>query len=189
MKTLILNGSPRKSGVTAQILGHFSDLLQTRSEIENIYLYAEEIKPCRGCLKCRPDKTCILPHDAAHDIAFKINESDLLIFGFPTYWGNMPGPLKNLFDRCVPVFEYIEGFQIKKMQKGKKAIIVTSSSAPFPYNQLPSQSRGAIRSIKTILNAGGIETIRVVNIANSKNFDQKRASVFEKINHFINWKF
>ncbi len=112
MKTLILHGSPRKQGVTSQILDHFLTQLENHHEVENLHIHDQEIKPCIGCLKCRPDKRCVLPHDAAHDIAQKVDQADLLVIGFPTYWGNMPGPLKNLFDRCVPTFEYIDGMTI-----------------------------------------------------------------------------
>jgi len=188
MKILILHGSPRKQGVTSHILDYFLTQLENRHEVENLHIHNQEIKPCIGCLKCRPDKTCVLPHDAAHDIAKKIDDTDLLIIGFPTYWGNMPGPLKTLFDRCVPTFEYIDGMTIRKNQKGTQAILVTASSAPFPFNQLPSQSRGAIRSVKNILTAGGVKIIKIINVANAAKFDDKKEKIFTRTIKFINKK-
>ncbi len=185
MKVLILNGSPRKKGVTSQILNQMENLLGNLTTVEHLSVYDMDIKPCIGCLKCRPDKSCVLKEDDAHRTVNKIDEADLMIVGSPTYWGNMSGPLKILFDRAVPTFEYIDGLNIKPVQKGKKAIIVTSSSAPYPFNLLGSQSRGTVKSIKTILKSGGYKIIKTINIPNANNFDRKRDKVFADINGYI----
>ena len=143
------------------------------------------MKPCIGCLKCRPDKTCVLPRDDAHILAEKIKRSDLLILGAPVYWGNMPGTLKTFFDRNVPLFEYCEAKAIRYIPrpqlKGKKAILIVSGGAPFPYNLLPSQSRGTIRSLKTILKAGGVRIVSVLNVSDSYNFEKKRQHYLRKV--------
>lgn len=188
MKTLILNGSPRKNGVTSQILSRIENLLDNLTTVEHLSVYDMDIKPCIGCLKCRPDKTCVLKEDDAHRTVNKIDDADLFIVGSPTYWGNMSGPLKTLFDRAVPTFEYIDGLNIKPVQKGKKAIIVTASSAPYPFNLLGSQSRGTVKSIKTILKSGGYKIIKTINIPNSNNFDKKKDKIFSDIKHFIERK-
>jgi multimeric flavodoxin WrbA len=91
-------------------------------------LYKEEIKPCVWCFSCRPDKICVLPRDGGHTIAEWIEAADILIVGTPIYWGNMSGPMKTLFDHCVPVFEYIDGVTIRRRQKGKKAVIAAPPS-------------------------------------------------------------
>ncbi len=115
-------------------------------------------------------------------LANKIRHSDLIIIGSPTYWGNIPGTLKIFFDRCVTTFEYAEAKAVLEtpapLLKGKRAIIVTSSGSPFPYNQLPSQSRGTIRALRTILNAGGIKIKKVINVPNSYNFKNNRKEKF-----------
>lgn len=55
-------------------------------------------------MRCRETGECSLPHDDGHDLADKIRNADLLVIGSPTHWGGMSAPLKNLFDRNVPVF-------------------------------------------------------------------------------------
>ncbi len=135
-----------------------------------------------GCEHCRPNKRCILPADDAHHIAQLIEESDVLILGSPTYWGNITGPMKTLFDRCVPTFEYIDGHGVpKKMQKGKTSLIVTASHAPAIYNQLPNQSRRTIRAMKTVPKAGGYRIKGVINVADSGRFVQKKKKTFRKL--------
>jgi hypothetical protein len=72
------------------------------------------------------------------------------------------------------------------MQKGKHAILVTASTAPIIYNQLPSQSRGAIRSVKTVLKSGGVKTIKTFNVPYAAKFEDKMEKWFSKINKFVN---
>lgn len=157
---LILNGGPRKKGATATILRAVAEGASAAGkDVEWIDVYDQAIAPCRGCLRCRPDKECILPKDGAHELAQKIRDADALVVGTPTYWGNMSGPLKTLFDRTVPVFEWFGESLPKPAQTGKRAIIVVTSAAPWPYNQLVWQSRGAVRAVRTVLGSGGYRIV------------------------------
>ena len=63
---LILNGSPRKKGVTTTILKIIADEARSAgAEVEWVDVNDLSIRPCIGCLQCRPDKKCILPRDDA----------------------------------------------------------------------------------------------------------------------------
>jgi NAD(P)H-dependent FMN reductase len=178
---LILNCSPRKKGVTTSILRAIADGISTENQIEWVDVNKLSIKPCSGCLKCRPDKECVLPPDDGHRVGELLKASDLLIVGTPTYWGNITGPLKLLFDRNVPTFEYIDGRKLPKPNlKGKKAIIVIASAAPYPFNLLPSQSRGTVRALKTVLRAGGYKIVKTINIPNANHFDKIKAKMLAK---------
>jgi multimeric flavodoxin WrbA len=162
---LFLNSSPRKNGVTAALLKAMRDALRPAHEIEWVDVNGLSLKPCTGCLRCRPDKPCALPPDDAHRVGELIRRADALVIGAPTYWGNMSGPLKTLFDRNVPVIELLGASPFPKpMQKGKPAAVVVSSAARFPYNQLPSQSRGAIRAVKTVLKSAGYRILGIQNV-------------------------
>jgi len=165
---LMLNCSPRKNGVTSSILKIIADEARSAgSEVEWVDVNSLSIRPCIGCLKCRPDKKCILPRDDGHRIGELIESCSGLVVGTPTYWGNMTGPLKLLFDRNVTTLEYYELYTMrfpKPRHKGKKAAIVVASLAPFPFNQLPSQSRGTARAVKTVLHAGGFDIRETINV-------------------------
>ncbi len=165
---LMLNASPRKKGVTTTILKIVADEARSAgAEVDWVDVNDLSIRPCIGCLKCRPDKKCILPRDDAHRIGELIASCSGLVVGTPTYWGNMTGPLKLLFDRNVPTLEhyvlYTWRFPAPK-HKGKKAAIVTASLTPFPFNQLPSQSRGALRAVKRVLRAAGFDIKEQINV-------------------------
>jgi FMN-dependent NADH-azoreductase len=101
----------------------------------------------------------------------------------------MPGTLKIFFDRNVPLFEYCEAKAIRYIPrpklKGKKAILIISGGSPFPYNLLPSQSRGTIRSLKTIFKAGGVKIVSVLNAPDSYNFERKREHYLRKVARMV----
>lgn len=165
---LILNGSPRKHGVTATLLRTMGDEARAAgAEVEWVDVCSLSIRPCIGCLKCRPDKKCILPGDDAHRIGELIERCSGLVVGTPTYWGNMSGQLKVLFDRIVPTLEHYVLYEWRFPQpkhKGKPAAIVTASLSPFPFNHLPSQGSGALRAVRIVLNAAGFDIRAQINV-------------------------
>ena len=184
MNVLFIHASPRRKGVTSTLLSEMEASLSPVHKIQTARIADLEIKPCIGCMKCRPDRACILPPDDANMLAESIKWADFIIIGCPVYWGNMPGPLKTFFDRNVPLFEYAEAKAIRYFPKpklrGKRAAIVVSAIAPFPFNLLRSQGRGAIGALKTILNAGGVKVEWVVNVADSCNFEKKKRRYLTK---------
>ena len=56
MKVIILNGGPRKNGVTYRVLKAIEGGISAANTTEWVDVYDLSIKPCIGCLKCRPDK-------------------------------------------------------------------------------------------------------------------------------------
>jgi multimeric flavodoxin WrbA len=160
MKLLVLNGSPRKNGTVATLLKCVTEGLPPGSEVEWIDACKLSIENCTACMVCREKKNCVLPEDDAHVVGRKIAEADALLIGSPVHWGNMCAPLKLLFDRNVPVFmdESPRGIPVPQ-QKGKKAVLVTACTTPWPLNFLMPESRGALRALKEILHYGGYKVI------------------------------
>lgn len=172
MKILVLNGSPRKNGNVAGLLKKESDrLLQKNPDAEIIWENVCDLNFsfCHGCMACRSKESCILPQDDAHKIEKEIKECNLLMVGTPVYWGNMNGKLKCLFDRLVAVMmgESKMGIPLP-LHKGKKAIIVTSCTTPFPFNYICGQSSGAVRAVREVLKSSGFKVIRKINLSNTK---------------------
>ena len=122
------------------------------------YSQSLNIRPCLGCMKCRSAKNCVLPQDDAQRVLDLIQECDALIVGSPTYWGNMPGTLKLLFDRIVYGLMDENSLAMPvPLHKGKKALIVCASSTPWPFNILMGQTRGVVRAIKEVLGTAGFK--------------------------------
>jgi NAD(P)H-dependent FMN reductase len=182
MKALIINGSPHKNGPTAEVLGLIEEKIKKKYEIDRFFAYDAGIKPCRGCFKCRPNGKCVLPADDGQVIGEKIAAADLLVIGSPTYWGNIPAPLKVVFDRNVVIFEhFLKNIPSPKL-KGKRAIIAVTCGSPFPVSKLASQGKGAVRALKTVLQSGGVKIKKVINVPSAWNLSAKLERVKRRIN-------
>ena len=159
MKLLIINARPRKNGNISKRL----ELMKDEAERAGVSVFVEysqsfKIRPCIGCMKCRSAKNCVLPEDDAQRMLDLIQECDAVIIGSPTYWGNMPGTLKLLFDRIVYGLMDENSLAIPvPLHKGKKALIVCTSSTPWPFNILMGQTRGVVRAIKEVLGTAGFK--------------------------------
>lgn len=178
MKILVLNGSPRKSGTVASLLEAVTENLSGDHEIEWIDVCELKMKYCTSCMVCREKEVCILPEDDAHIVGKKIQEADALVIGTPTHWGNMCAPLKILFDRNVPIFmgESPRGIPVPR-QKGKRAVIVTACTTPWPFNFILPESRGAVRAVKEVLHYGGYKTVGTITKPGTKKSTEISSSL------------
>ncbi len=174
MKFLVLNGSPRKNGNVAKTLKSQIDFFSRKfgnEKIETKWIDVQDLQFdfCKGCMACRSRGHCQMQADDAHKIEEELKTCDYLFVGTPVYWANMNGKLKALFDRLVAIFmgESKSGIPVP-LNKGKKAVIVTSCTTPFPFNYLCGQTSGAVRSVKEILKTAGFKICRTVNHAGTK---------------------
>ena len=151
MKLLIINGSPRKKGLISQMLRIFHEqAIATGIEVTEVYANDLQIKPCMGCMACRSKRHCVLPEDDAQRVLALIEQADAIVIGAPCYWGNIPGQLKLLFDRIVYGMMRDTPRFPEPLMQGKKAVFISTSTTPFPFNILMNQSRGAIRALREI---------------------------------------
>lgn len=178
MKVVVLNGSSKQNGTVAKLLEQVISGINEQVSIDWVDIYALDMKPCIGCMKCRPSGKCVLPTDDGHIIGEKIRCAEGIIIGTPTHWGNMSAPLKLLFDRNVPVFigEKANG-KPDPMQKGKPAIIVTACTTPWPFNFIAWESRGAINSVKHVLLYGGYKILGTIVKPGTKKDSQISADI------------
>ena len=181
MKTLVLNGSPRQSGTVASLLKSVTEPLSAEHEIVWIDVCKLNMKYCTACMACREEETCISPEDDAHRVGRQIQDADVLVIGTPTHWGNMSAPLKLLFDRNVPVFmgESVTGMP-EPRQKGKRAMVVTACTTPWPFNFILPESRGAIRSVREVLHYGGYKIVGTVTKSGTKKSKEISPSLSAK---------
>ena len=106
MKTLVLNGSPKRDqSDTMHITRAFLEGMNeaARQDIQIIPVIDKHIEYCTGCFSCmRNGGTCVHDDDM-RNILEEIPASDLLIWSFPLYCYGMPAPLKALLDRTLPL--------------------------------------------------------------------------------------
>lgn len=188
MRILILNGSPRPKGLIHQMLDIMAGEARTQgAKVEEIQVSKLHIRPCTGCMSCRSSKACILPEDDAQRTLQKIQETDILIIGSPCYWGNMNGYLKVLFDRMVygMMGESPKGIP-QALHKGKKAVIVSTCSTPWPFNIWFNQTRGVVRALREILKWSGFSIQGVIQKGGTKQHPGLTDSDQRKCRRIIN---
>ena len=107
MKILLINGSPKgKRSNTYKLAQAFKEGIseKTAIEYEEICVKDKEIKTCSGCFSCwnkTPGK-CVV-NDDMEEILEKILWADTVIWSFGLYYFNVPGKLKMLIDRQLPL--------------------------------------------------------------------------------------
>lgn len=162
MNVLIINASPRKNGFTTQALREIQAHIDSQHQCNWIDVNNLRLKPCQGCLRCRPDGECVMSRDDGHHVAQLIKNADALIIGSPTYFGNITGPLRTLIDRSLTALESIaaNGLEMPTpLHTGKKAAIVTACAMPYPESLRPDQGAGALLALETTIKAGGYDLV------------------------------
>ncbi len=172
MNALLINGSPHKNGATARVLCMISEHIKENYSCDFINAYDLKIRPCFGCMKCRPDKECILPSDDGHAIGKKIKDADLLVVGSPSYWSNMPAPLKLVFDRNVSTFEYCLDKPPLPNMTGKNAIIAATCASDETRSNSPYQLTLLAENLNYILKSSGYNVIKTLKVHSSWNIEQ-----------------
>ena len=93
MKVLLISGSPKPNGNTAQLLGECAKVIQDSGvETEIVSLAGMKIESCIACLKCAKTGECGLD-DGLNEIIGKIKQAEGLIVGVPVYFGTARGDM------------------------------------------------------------------------------------------------
>ena len=101
MDILAICGSPRKNKTTHSMLRAVLDGAGLPGEI--LWPAFMKIGHCVGCRKCKN----VTPGECWQDDDMKsalekMYQAQALVVASPTYFGNVPGPLKNFIDRSIP---------------------------------------------------------------------------------------
>jgi len=65
-------------------------------------------------------------------------------------------------------------------QKGKRAVIVTACTTPWPFNFILPESRGAIRAVREVLHYGGYRVVGTITKPGTKNSKEISSSLMAK---------
>ena len=112
MKTIILNGSPRKDWNTALLLKSAQKGAEAAgAETEYIDLFDLRYTGCRSCLACKrkgvPEPCRCYFQDELTPVLERVWHSDHLILGSPIYFGEPTGQLRNFLERIIfPALSY-----------------------------------------------------------------------------------
>lgn len=109
MNILFINGSPNKSGNTAELAEKLMDgkAYQTLNLVDyKLYGYEQRFED-----------------DQFAEIVEKMKEADIIVIGSPVYWHNMSGMVRNLIDRFY-------GPVPSGSLKGRKFVFLFQGAAP-----------------------------------------------------------
>lgn len=159
MNILAIVGTRRKNGLVSRLAARILEGAGERGHAtELINLYDHTIEYCLGCWACERKGKCVLPDDF-NMIFEKVKGADVLVLASPTYWSNVSGIMKTFFDRqCGLAMSHGDGRNIfgrtvplgfgpREHMRGKKAILITACTAPWPFNVLLDESRSAVRAM------------------------------------------
>ena len=134
MKICDLMGSPRKNGNTAAILEPFCEELRLcGAEVETVWLYDKEIRPCVACRECQKDWTVFgcAQEDGGQELFEKVLACDLLVLATPIYVWYCTPPMKALLDRMVYVMnKYYGEKRGPSLWKGKAVALLETCGYP-----------------------------------------------------------
>ena len=123
MKVIGINGSARKDGNTAIIIGRvFDELKNYGIETELIQLADSEIQPCRGCFACKGRGNCVFTKDGFTEVFRRMVEADGIILGSPVYSADVSAKMKALLERAGVVVATNPGLLRRKVGASVAAV-------------------------------------------------------------------
>ncbi len=109
MKILLINGSPKGKGsntykLSKAFIEGMTLLADGEASVEELQVNRLDLKPCLGCFCCwnKTPGECVIKDDMK-EVIDKLLWADAIIWSFPLYYFNVPGGLKTLIDRQLPM--------------------------------------------------------------------------------------
>ena len=148
MKTLIINGSPRRGGNTAALVAELKAHLA--GEVVEISAFYSGIAPCVDCRGCWKTAECVVK-DGMQTIYD--DDFDNVVVASPVYYGTLPGQVLNLMSRLQPWHAAVFFLNKPLDQRPKKSAAILTAGGKG--NQ--ARSMHHLRAMFRMLNARGFE--------------------------------
>ncbi len=182
-RLLAIMGSPKKGGKTAAMLSTAVYAAKKAGyQIEVYDLYGKNIGCCLGCMKCRESGVCV-QHDDLDELREKLIACDMAVLAAPTYFANVPAPVKAIFDRLAgTVLDDSEGMAPKpRLKAGKRYLLLTACSTPSPFDRLAGQSSGCLRAMDVFFHSAGMRCAGKIVCAGTKSLTQLPQGIERRI--------
>ena len=142
MKVLILMGSPRIHGNTAELCKPFIQELEDRSvEVKYITLATKKIMSCKGCYACQniPGEYGCMQKDDMYEVVNAIVWADCIILATPIYAWYCTAEMKAVLDRHYGLNKYY-GSCSGSLWAGKKVGIIATHGYDNAYATEPFET-------------------------------------------------
>jgi multimeric flavodoxin WrbA len=131
-KILILNGSPKKDGNTAALVGWFSRGAALKgAEVEIIRTAFLKYKTsgcisCRACQKSEKYECCV--DDEAKPVLARMADVDVIVFATPLYFFSASAQLKLVFDRMFSLYKWDNQAGTMETPLKEKTLVLLASA-------------------------------------------------------------
>ena len=156
MKTILLNGSPRKNWNTAMMLKEAQKgAASAGAQTEYIDLFDLSYNGCRSCLACKrkgAERCRCFWKDDLSPVIDRIFAADALIVGSPIYLGDITSQLRGLIERlhfCALSYDDYSNYFTGRVNVG---IILTMNAPENYYRQAYQKKAGEIAQSFRALN-------------------------------------
>ncbi len=141
MKVLMVNGSAKPNGNTAQALKMVGEQLRREGiDYEIFQLGADPIRDCIGCGRCS-EKGCIFDDDLVNVFIAKAKEADGFVFGTPVYYAHPSGRIQSFLDRVFYssgwAFAHKPGASVAVARRGGSTATFDVMNKYFGISQMP----------------------------------------------------
>jgi multimeric flavodoxin WrbA len=120
-KVLLLSGSPRPKGNTAQVIEECAKVIRSSGVETEIFSFAgKKIESCTACYQCKDLGLCSI-EDGLNDLIEKLREADGFIVAAPVYFGTARGDMMSALQRIGMVSMASDNF-LRWMVGGPVAI-------------------------------------------------------------------
>ncbi|GAU78438.1 flavodoxin family protein [Fusibacter sp. 3D3] len=182
MKTLILNGSPRKNGDSRFIIDALTKAL--KGEIILINVYDEKVSPCIDCRYCWKENDCAIKDDMSKTYDL-MNEVDNVILSSPIYFSELSGPLLSYVSRFQRYYaQKVLRADPNFYMKPKKGLILLSAGDDLSNLERPIKTAKIILGMINTKSLGVIATVQTNEIPakEDKTLDQKIIDMAKLLN-------
>ena len=183
MKTILLNGSPRKNWNTAMMLKEAQKGAESvGAETEYIDLFDLSYTGCRSCMACKrkgAERCRCFWKDDLSPVIDRIFAADALIIGSPIYLGDVTSQVHGLIERlhfCALSYDDYSNYFTGRVNTG---IILTMNASKSFYNIAYRKKAGELaRSFKSL--NGNVEIYACCDTLQIKDYSRYNMAGFSE---------
>jgi len=142
MKTLIINGSPRKSGDTSSLVSVMKQALE--GEVIELSPYHDNISPCFDCRYCWKKGKCAIEDDM--ELIYN-DDYENLVVASPVYISHLTGPTINLVSRLQVYYAAKKILKQEIVLREKKGILMLVGGGDGAPNMAINYASGVFKRL------------------------------------------
>ncbi|WP_055665700.1 flavodoxin family protein [Desnuesiella massiliensis] len=137
MKTLIINGSPRKNGDSMTLVNEMIHYLH--GDMRVVHTYYDNINPCIDCRYCWHNDGCSI-NDEMQELYKLLDEVDNIILASPLHFSELTGKMLSFASRlqCFFVLRCIRKDSNFKLKNKNGVLVLTGGGDGSPNTAIAS---------------------------------------------------